>query len=344
MKSLSEKNARILRCCQYRADEPLKSLAKDLGMNLSTVHYHLSALKRSGIIRRKVPFINPYPLGYSRVAVYFSLATETPEARRNFLSHLIASEQVAWVEAVSGDFQYGTAFISKSPHSAVQVLSDISTATKAHLIHKKVSLRLNFEFFGSRHLAELDIPESTIGYGERGQRFDPDEVDLNILSALGNTPYESVKKLQKYVGLPFATLKRRIERLENAGVISGYVYRLDLHPLGYKVFTLLIQSRGNVRALGEQLRDYARTNKKIIAMIEAFGEWDYELEVELKNSEDISRIISELYGKLGSSLSSIRVQQNFRYFKYTGFPALDTLSASNSSRSYSDTNDLLHAR
>ena len=210
MKSLSEKNARILRCCQYRADEPLKSLAKDLDMNLSTVHYHLSALKRAGTIKCKVPFINPYPLGYSRIAVYFSLATDTPQARKDFLSQLIATEGVAWVESVSGDFEYGTAFITQHPHRAVQRLSQISAQTGAYLIHKKVSLRQQFEFFGSRHLANMPIPDSTIGYGESDVRFDADAIDLRILSALGNTSYESVKSLQKHVNLPFATLKRRL--------------------------------------------------------------------------------------------------------------------------------------
>jgi len=67
-----------------------------------------------------------------------------------------------------------------------------------------------------------------------------DALDAKILHALQENARITVSDISKKTGIPHTTIRLRIKRLENIGVVKGYVPLLDLKKLGYTAKAIVL--------------------------------------------------------------------------------------------------------
>lgn len=67
------------------------------------------------------------------------------------------------------------------------------------------------------------------------ERVPVDEIDRKILDLLGENARRTVADIAAQVNLSPAPVKRRIDRLERSGVISGYTTRIDHKRIGASI-------------------------------------------------------------------------------------------------------------
>jgi DNA-binding Lrp family transcriptional regulator len=82
-----------------------------------------------------------------------------------------------------------------------------------------------------------------------------DALDVDLLRALHDTPRAGVMELSRQLGVARGTAAARIDRLERAGVITGYGPDIDVAAAGYGVqaFVTLEIAQGELRDLTDQL-------------------------------------------------------------------------------------------
>ena len=121
-----------------------------------------------------------------------------------------------------------------------------------------------------------------------------DGTDLRLLALLQRTGKASLQELSEAAGLSQSPCWRRIRRMEEAGVIRGYVARLDPKALGLNALSYLFVSLVDHRA--ETIAAFARLverEARIVECASVTGESDYVLKVAARDPEDLERFLMQ---------------------------------------------------
>ena len=124
-----------------------------------------------------------------------------------------------------------------------------------------------------------------------------DERDRQILSLLLENGRIPLKEIGKKLGISDVAVKKRIDKLEKAGIIKGYTANIDPKALGFSIISLtgVDVEPGDLIRLARIL-----SSKKYVksAWITA-GDHSIMLEIWAKDSEEMERIIKEIEGMRG---------------------------------------------
>ena len=115
---------------------------------------------------------------------------------------------------------------------------------------------------------------------EETKRHVPDRVDRRILDLLQRQGAMSVAEVASRTGLSTTTCWRRIQQLEQQGVIRGRVALLDRSALGLDVtifahVKLSTQGRDAIAAFAEAIRE----RPEVLDCYTTMGEWDFMLRI-----------------------------------------------------------------
>jgi len=115
---------------------------------------------------------------------------------------------------------------------------------------------------------------------EQKKQFIPDRVDRGILDLLQREGTLSVAEVASRTGLSTTTCWRRIQQLEQRGVIRGRVALLDRSALGLDVtifahVKLSSQGRDAIAAFAEAIRE----RPEVLDCYTTMGEWDFMLRI-----------------------------------------------------------------
>ncbi|WP_037068756.1 Lrp/AsnC family transcriptional regulator [Pseudonocardia acaciae] len=120
-----------------------------------------------------------------------------------------------------------------------------------------------------------------------------DDMDRRILHELGQDARTSLAHLAHVSGLAASSVKRRIARLEELGVIKGYTVRLDHHALGLGLQALIgiFAATGTTR---EQLTDALTGQEEIVRAWTTAGNADALALIRARDTDHLEQIILRL--------------------------------------------------
>ncbi|WP_427813185.1 Lrp/AsnC family transcriptional regulator [Enterococcus sp. 22-H-5-01] len=129
-----------------------------------------------------------------------------------------------------------------------------------------------------------------------------DQTDLAILKALSNDSRIKIKALSKEVALSEPSVKTRIEKMIDNGIITSFSIEIDYSKLGYTI------------PLYIQISDLTITNRHFLKIVEKLpeitaissvtGETNYLLKAQVQTVKDMETLLSILiqYGKVATSI------------------------------------------
>ena len=139
----------------------------------------------------------------------------------------------------------------------------------------------------------------------RGSTFDErllDETNLRILSELQEDARLSMAELARRVSLSSPAVADRVQRLERAGVITGYRAELDPRALGFAVAAIV-----RVRpAMGQlhKIPEIARSSAEVVECHRITGEDCFLMHLRLRAIEDLEEVLDRfaLHGQTTTSI------------------------------------------
>jgi Lrp/AsnC family leucine-responsive transcriptional regulator len=120
-----------------------------------------------------------------------------------------------------------------------------------------------------------------------------DDVDRKILDLLREDARRTISDIAVHVGLSAAPVKRRIERLEAAGVIAGYTVVLDHSKLGPSVeaFTeLRFEGATDV----DHILATAREIPEVVQLFTTAGDQDALARIRVDDVDHLKHVINRL--------------------------------------------------
>ena len=129
-----------------------------------------------------------------------------------------------------------------------------------------------------------------------------DEINRRLLAELQGDARLSMAELGRRVSLSAPAVAERVQRLETAGVITGYRVELDPRALGFPV-GVIVRVRPNARQL-HKIPDLARTIPEVVECLRITGEDCFSIQLHLSSLDDLEAIIDRFlpYGRTTTSI------------------------------------------
>ncbi|MFC5813599.1 Lrp/AsnC family transcriptional regulator [Nonomuraea harbinensis] len=119
-----------------------------------------------------------------------------------------------------------------------------------------------------------------------------DRLDVALLQALRDHPRAGALELSRLTGVARATVQSRIEKLEGAGVLTGYGPDIDLDAAGFTVqaFVTLEITQGAL----DEVRDELKRHPAIVEAYATTGTSDVVCRMAARSKGDLQEALLEV--------------------------------------------------
>jgi DNA-binding Lrp family transcriptional regulator len=120
-----------------------------------------------------------------------------------------------------------------------------------------------------------------------------DAIDQQIVALLAGNARQSYAQIGEVVGLSAPAVKRRVDRLEQAGVIVGYTVRIEPRGLGPTTDAFVeLTCRGKTSPA--QILAMVRDEPAIVAAYTVSGDADALLHVRTRDTTELERVLERI--------------------------------------------------
>ena len=124
-----------------------------------------------------------------------------------------------------------------------------------------------------------------------------DSLNYKILNCLQLNSRRTVTDIANEVGISSPAVSERIRKMEDAGIIQGYIAKVSYYELGYQLKAII-----TMRAFMGKLKPFLHRVKTLDEVVNCFritGNENIVMEVVLKNQKHLEQFIDQLisYGE-----------------------------------------------
>ncbi len=318
---LSAPQQRVLSAIELHAERPIDEVASRCGVKPSTVKYHLKQFRERDIIGKPRPIIDTRQFGISYYTVFFTLNTNRYPDFSKIFQYLLTQPEVSWLFSTLGEYHYAVSLLVRNGIEVAQFLSRVSQKFPHSLLTKTWATQLSFHYYGNPLLREYREGEK-IGFDVNVDEKELSEEDRKLISVMTQENNGSVRELAETMEISASTFERRKSRLRSNGIIRGYYHWVDPKKFQLSVFVVLLKMRGLAPEFRNTILNFAERERKVMYVIESFGEWDFEIGVAASLDGEVIQVIQELYKSCETSIDSSRLLTILEYQKFRSLDAL----------------------
>lgn len=135
------------------------------------------------------------------------------------------------------------------------------------------------------------------------QKMLRDPIDIKIVNRLIAAPRSTTSELARHVGMSAPAVRERIQRLEEAGIITGYETHINPRALGYSI-TVFVRVRPNPGSL-QKIAALARKIPNVVECHRVTGEDCFIVKAMLRSLDDLDPLLDKFlaYGQTTTSIA-----------------------------------------
>ena len=320
-KLLNTKERRIIRAIEFNPESTADELSRVLSMKSSSVSYSIRRLLDDGLLKKRA-FINGFRLGYTEIAIYFSLIDQS--RREEILNAIVDYPHIAHLSLLLGDYNYLAVLSCKELREVPEHFRKLFAGRGDLFSSKLVSPRLSIHQFPRKFLGPEVYPDSELLIEDDGTRHSIDKLDSRLLEFISSNGLLSIRDIARSLGSPASTIERRLNKLRSKGVIQGYYYALDTNRLGYERYRILIMQKGVCASTRERLIRFCKSHPLVTGLVCSLGAWDYEIVAETSNSQEVIALIEQLNGTCGVRIAWSKVLRQVNNHKCARLPTAES--------------------
>jgi len=207
-------------------------LAKRLRVSQQVLNYRLKKLKKEGVIYKISAVIDYMALGYKKFIIFFKL-NKFVNIEKDFFDFFAKNHNIWWAAKV-GSFSDVMVMINLKHYSDFdKFIESIDKKFPGYLGEHLDLLVLHHELYNHAMFGETKEQKKKMGLSiaDVPETIDTNEYKiLDIIKDDCRRPYHSIGNK---LGISYKTVKNKIKRLEDNGIIAGYsssLYHLDSTP------------------------------------------------------------------------------------------------------------------
>ena len=318
MVNLDLKDKKILYHLDLNSRESYNKIGKKVGLYKEIINYRIKRLQEKGIIIRFNTIIDPLKLGYTIMRFYINYQYITPEIKKEIIDHFVNFKHTQIVASPEGGIDLCVFMIAKN-------VSEIHSFWQKTLCKygDYFSKQIITPFIGENIYTKsflIDEKDDRVNLIVRrgGKIIDYDDLDFQILQLLAQNSRIPTIDIAKKLNMTTITIIKRIKRLIELGVILRFHVTINWEKIDYKWFKVDLYLKDYNKI--NKILKYLETNPNLAYIDKTFGYADLELELIVKNVDQLKQIIEDLLSKFPKMIRSYSYFRIAKSHKWTDMP------------------------
>ena len=314
MEKIDVKDRKILYELDVNSRQSFRNIGRKVGLSKDVVASRVKKLQEKGIILRFFAYYDILHLGYNFLRFYFKFQYVTPDIKKEIITHFMNDDYVNNLFSTEGSYDLGVLMM-------VENISDI------YPLWRK-TLEKYGDYF-SQQVFSAYMGESIYGHGflldgiEKVQRTSLQKnlgivkieaLDLEILKLLVVDCRIPTVEIAKKLNSNVTTINARINRLVKEKVILGFSVELDMDKLGYQTWKVDFYLSEYTKL--NQIVKYLEKNPLLYCVDYTIGYADLEIEINVKDNNQLHDIIEELHSKFPKLIRSYASFLGIKFYKW----------------------------
>ena len=273
-------------------------IAKKVGISREVAIYRIKKLEENKIIKKYFALINYEALGYKRHVIFMQLKKVNLQKEQEILEYLKNHEHITYLSPIIGKWNFVFDLIVETSEKLKQIINEIN---------RKLADKLGSFILLSGNIEGKFYPTKIVGLQKElefkpAKKYSLNESHKKILRLISQDARIEYSKLSQKLKMPATTIAHQIKKLEKEGIIQGYTASIDYQKLGWEFYNLQLKSKNDDK---KKFLEFIKTHKQIIFYYEYLGHenWDIDLGIIAKNSDDLRKVILEIKEYFGEEIS-----------------------------------------
>jgi DNA-binding Lrp family transcriptional regulator len=300
---IDKKDREILYNLDLDARASLSVIAKKTKTSKQVVKYRIEKLIEKGVIERFLLFVNGTKFGYIAYKFYIELHNITEEELEKIVEDFKKHPLIVWVATCEGRFDLAIAPIARNNVHAYFILNEI---LKKYNKYIKDIVPLNYidvshlkrSYLTGDKRPEIDAPF----WGNEPQNYKLDDYEIKILSILCEDARKPITEIAEKIGCSVDIITNRIKKLIKDGIIQGSTIIINKSHLNYEYYKALLKIRFFSEEEERIFLEFVKSEKSIVDVIRMMGNWNYELDIEVKNVYEFHKIMLNIKNKFPKNI------------------------------------------
>jgi len=311
---------KILSELEENARKTDSEIAKKLKTSQQVISYRIKRLEENKIIDGYFTIIDFVALGYTGYRVLIRLDYFDKESYKSLIEYLMAHENMLWIVECDGRWDLLVNFMAKSSVSFDSIFKEFR--------HKFVQVQ-NFDilmhvegiFFGREYNPKKyrDIKER-ISFGGEIKKLNFDKTDLKILQTISRNARMNVVEISSRTGISINTIISHIKSMKKSSLIQSFIPLVHLEKIPMFAYKALIKLQNITIQKEKEMISYLSMRSGVFVVVKLIGAWDFEIELEFKNKEDLVKFKHEFRELFKDVIKDFELLSLHHEYKYNYFP------------------------
>jgi len=324
MRKIDKKDRQLLYELDCNSRISFADLGKRLKMTPEAIRYRFQNLQQDGVIRECFAVLDSGKLGFMQYKILLKFQSVTSEEVKEVINYARASKLALRVMQFDGPFDLN--IICKVTHidEIDRFLTALVGKFSSFIRKRSVALNVWARYLPRSYLIDKDRTKYLDrGYGSTSEKVEVDKTNRFILQKLaldarmGATEIaEAIQKNDSLMPISSFAVGKRIQNLERMKIISGYSITLNNEPIDQTMFKVLLYMNALSEADSKRFINYCLRHRHIVHIIKTFGEWDYELDIELGAIRQLHEVLMEITREFPRAVKDYVTLHYMKILKY----------------------------
>ncbi|MFA5049746.1 MAG: winged helix-turn-helix transcriptional regulator [Candidatus Micrarchaeia archaeon] len=299
------------------AFQSLSKIAKKLKTKRDVLLYRIKRMEKEGIIKGYIALIDYGKIGFMAGVIYLKYQHENDKIKNEILDYFNSEPKIWWVNSRDGNFDLGAGFWFRNLKEFRKAQIEMMKKYLFYFKEMKSRIYTHILQFPRRYLSKnfQDLPPVSISTEADKMTDDTDDRILSILSKNARMPYTEIATI---ANLSAAQVHYRIKNMKKNRVILGARPMIDRSMLGYRWYK--VDFYLDDCSIMDKLKAYLLSHLNTVYVYEAVGGADIEVEFEVKNPEELSKIIGQIKNKFQNAIRYTEFYEFTKEHKLIYFP------------------------
>ncbi|MBI4144079.1 Lrp/AsnC family transcriptional regulator [Candidatus Woesearchaeota archaeon] len=295
---------------------PAASIGRRIGLSKDTVSYRIANLKKKGVLQGSRTIVDIAKFGYFSTHLLLQLNQPLPDAEKKLIKTFQNYDFVRAIIKFNGKYDFELAVVHKTLlelDSIIQIIMRTSSPYLQSMETLFITKPITGRIFPKNFLPEKDI----VLQKQKQTELEADNIDMKILKTIANHGDIPLHELGMKVGLSADGAKYRLKKLQQAGIIKGFVPVINYDVIGYNVYAILLSIKEFDSKREATLQEFLNSNNDILWGVKAIGKYNVLLYICTTNPDDLVKTTTALRSHFAGLISEYETLINYEEYKYT---------------------------
>ncbi len=309
---LTQKDVLILKKLLEDGRKSSASISKEIDLGREIVNYRIKRLIKKNLIIKFVPKINEKCLNYKEYVIFLKLNLEDKISKEKFIKEQIGNKYLIWMIKSESGWDLIVRLYAQSIDEFKEKLNEIlekysNVLARYYTIISSDEIKETEKEILSKAIFKEDVKNADFSIIKDQEMMQIDSKDREIISLLEEDARILYKDIAKKLDVSSDTVKYRIDKMKEQGVIENFLPVINYNKLGLIYYAGIIKFSYLNKESEEEITEKINSSPCIIKAIKNLNSEEFFLTLVFNDEKEISDFEKSFASKFKDKIESLEL-------------------------------------